>query len=75
MYSRPWVAVTVVLCAVFGVLAFPVFLRAKGPYVAVAYTLVGFAVIWFVYLARAWVFTRPPSQDGKSPQEGPGGDG
>jgi len=75
MYSRPWVAVTVVLCVAFGVLAFPVFLRAKGPYAAAAYTLVGFAVIWFVYLARAWVFTRPASRHGKSPQEGSGGDG
>jgi O-antigen/teichoic acid export membrane protein len=70
MYSRPWVVVTVVLCVAFGVLAFPVFLRAKGPYAATAYTLVGFAVIWFVYLVRAWVFARPASQNGKSRQKG-----
>ena len=64
MHSRPWVIVTVILCVVFAVLAFPVFLRAKGPIMAVLYTLIGFAVIWFAYLARAWVFTRPGFWDG-----------
>lgn len=59
MYSRAWVIVTVVLCVVFAVLAFPIFIRAKGLPVAIAYTLIGFAVIWFAYFVRAWVFSRP----------------
>jgi hypothetical protein len=59
MHSRQWVIVTVVLCVVFAVLAFPVFLRAAGPFAAVAYTLIGFTVIWLAYLVRAWEFSRP----------------
>lgn len=59
MHSRPWVIATVVLCFVFAVLGFPVFLRARGMPSAVVYTLIGFVVIWLVYYVRAWVFTRP----------------
>jgi len=59
MYSKPWVIVTAVLCVVFSVLAFPIFVRAKGLPVAIAYTLIGIAVIWFAYFVRAWVFSRP----------------
>jgi len=31
MYSKTWVTVTVVLCVVFAVLAFPIFIRGEGP--------------------------------------------
>lgn len=65
MHSKPWIIVTALLCIVFAVLAFPVFLRAKGPAVAIVYTLIGFAVIWFAYYARAWVFTRADFRDRK----------
>jgi hypothetical protein len=59
MYNRTWVIVTVILCVVFTALAFPIFARARGVPTAVAFTLIGLAVIWFAYLARAYVFTRP----------------
>ena len=59
MYCKPWVIVTIVLSVIFVVLGFPVFLRARGPGMAVLYTVVGLAVIWFVYLVRACVFGRP----------------
>jgi O-antigen/teichoic acid export membrane protein len=72
MYSKPWMIVTVVLCLVFAALAFPVFLKAKGLSIAVVYTLIGFAVIWFAYFARAWVFTRPGFGDGKDKGKGSG---
>ena len=58
-HSRPWVIVTVVLCVIFGALAFPIFAEARGVPTAIAYTLIGFAVIWFAYFTRAWVFSRP----------------
>ena len=70
MYSKPWMTVTVLLCLVFAVLAFPIFLRAKGPFIAVVYTLIGFAVIWFAYIARAWVFTRPGFWNGRDEGKG-----
>ena len=59
MYDRTWILVTILLCLVFAVLAFPILLREKGFETVVLYTLIGFAVIWFAYLARAWVFLRP----------------
>ena len=72
MYSKPWVIVTAALCLVFAALAFPVFLKAKGPFTAVVYTLIGFAVIWFAYFVRAWVFTRPGFWNGKGEDKGSG---
>jgi hypothetical protein len=45
MYSKPWVIVTVILCVVFALLAFPIFMKARGVPTAVVYTLIGFAVI------------------------------
>jgi hypothetical protein len=65
MHSKPWVIATVVLCVVYAVLGFPIFLRAKSLQVAIAYTLIGFAVIWIAYYARAWVFTRPGFWNGR----------
>ena len=65
MYSRPWVIVTVILCVVFAVLAFPIFVKARGVPTAVVYTLIGFAVIWFVYFVRAWVFGRHGCRNGE----------
>ena len=70
MHSRPWMIVTTILCLVFAVLAFPVFLRARGPSTAVVYTLIGFAVIWLAYLARAWVFSRPGFWNGGGREKG-----
>ena len=69
MYCRPWVIVTVVLSGIFVVLGFPVFLRARGPWMAVLYTVVGLAIIWLIYLARAYVFGRPGWTEPKRPEE------
>jgi hypothetical protein len=65
VHSRPWLIVTVVLCVIFASLAFPMFVRARGIPMAVVFTLVGFAVIWSAYFARAWVFSRPGFWNGK----------
>lgn len=70
MHSRPWVIVTIVLCLIYAVLAFPIFLRARGSSIAVLYTLIGFAVIWIAYYVRAWVFTRPGFRDSRSKDGG-----
>jgi hypothetical protein len=70
MYSRPWVIATVALCVVFAALAYPVFARARGVPTAIVFTLVGFAVIWFAYFARAWVFTRPGFWSGRGREKG-----
>ena len=69
MHSKPWMIATTLLCIVFALLAFPLFLREKGLTVAIAYTLIGFAVIWLVYYVRAWVFTRPGFWNGKGNSE------
>ena len=57
--------VTVILCVSFAVLAFPVFVKVRGVPRAVAYTVIGFAVIWVAYSVRAWVFSRPEFRSGK----------
>jgi len=59
VHNKTWVIVTIGLCVVFAVLAFPVFMKARGLPTAIGMTLIGFVVIWFAYYARAWVFTRP----------------
>jgi hypothetical protein len=59
MHSKPWIIITIGLCLVFGLLAFPIFLRTRGLFIAGLYTLVAWAVIWLAYLVRAWVFSHP----------------
>ncbi|MHC4116709.1 MAG: hypothetical protein ACYSWO_04295 [Planctomycetota bacterium] len=71
MYSKPWVIVTVILCVVFALLAFPIFMKARGVPTAVVYTLIGFAVIWAVYFVRAWVFSRPAFHNREHGEDGP----
>ena len=61
MYCKFWVIATVVLSVIFVAIGFPVFLRAQGPGMAVLYTAIGLAVIWSVYLVRAYVFGRSGS--------------
>ena len=56
-YNRFWVIFTVVLCAVFAVLFFPVINNEYGLTKAALLTLAGIAVIWIVYFVRANVFT------------------
>ena len=59
VHDRTWVTVTIVLCSLFAALALPTFVAARGVTVAIVSVLMGWAVIWAVYLTRAWVFSRP----------------
>lgn len=63
MASRFWLIATVIISAVFAVLAYPVFRQAQGPLPAALYTLLGLAVIWLVFIVRSWIFSRPPFTD------------
>lgn len=70
MAPKFWTIVTVIISAVFIVLAFPVFRQSGGTAAGILYTLLGLAVIWAVFFARSWIFTRPEFQDGKPKKEG-----
>ena len=58
LYSRFWVSVTVLLCVIFAVLFYPETRDRYGVSQALLFTAAGIAVIWIVYLVRAYIFSR-----------------
>jgi len=64
MAGKFWLLLTVVISAVFAILAFPVFQQANGPLPAALYTLLGLGVIWIVFSIRSWIFSKPGFRDG-----------
>lgn len=57
LYSPMWISITAILSIVFAVLFFPIAKEHWGAFWSVVSTLAGVAVIWLVYVIRAYIFT------------------
>lgn len=63
-FRSRWLALPLILSAVFAVLFFPVVREKYDAVLSVVFTVIGVVVIWAAYVIRAHVF----SQFGKHPK-------
>jgi len=62
-YNPFWMGFTIVLSVIFVVMAFPIFMRRMGPFLAFFITVFCLTLIWLRYIFIAWIFTRGKRDD------------